>query len=240
MSTINLLPEDYLQRRCQKRSNVMCIALFVIIMVGIGAATLVSGGMDRRMCQERDSVNAAYADARTELARLKNLQDQKRRTVARAKSTSELIERVPRSYVLAVLTNALPENAALSQIGLRPSRRKVLVQTPKVTKFEGATAVQTQTMIEQRVVIVEVTGIAATDVEVAQFMNRLLHDPLLDTVELGYSQEVTIPRATPKGVDIQARQFRITMEIKPGIDVIDILGNQQTKTAMAGLGGANL
>ncbi len=239
MSTINLLPEDYMQRRWQKRSNTMCIGLFIIIMIGIGAAALVSAGKTQRLCQERDSVDAAYAEATTELDRLKDLQDQKRRTVARAKSTSELIERVPRSYILAVLTKALPENAALSQIGLKPSRRKVLVQAPKVTKFDEAT-LQAPTTIEQRIVIVEVTGIAATDVDVAQFMSRLLNDPLLDTVELGYSQEIIIPSKTPKGVDIHARQFRITMEIKPGIDVIDILANQPTKTAMAGHGGANL
>ncbi len=240
MSTINLLPEDYLQRRWQKRSNTMCIGLFVIIMIGIGSATLVSEGKTRRIRQDLDSVDAAYAETTTELGRLKELQDQKRRTVARAKSTSELIERVPRSYVLAVLTRALPENAALSRVGLRPSRRKVIVKAPKVTKFDEATAVRAPTTIEQRVVVVEIIGIAATDVEVAQFMNRLLHDPLLDTVELGYSQEVIIPKKTPKDVDVHARQFRITMEIKPGIDVIDILGNQHTKTAMAGHGGSNL
>ena len=42
MSLINLLPQDYYQRRQGQRTNIMCGVVFAVVMVGIVSASMVS------------------------------------------------------------------------------------------------------------------------------------------------------------------------------------------------------
>ncbi len=226
MSTINLLPEDYIQRRSQHRTNVVCMILLAVVVAGVGAATAVSESNTRNTQQIRDQVNASYEQAATLLAQLRNLEAQKRKKIKKAKATAALLERVPRSYLLAVLTQALPKNASLTEVKLDP-KRKILGQNSKLvkksSKFAAAKGKKKQAPVPQIVVTVEVTGLAATDVEVARFLANLLRNPLLTNVDLGYSQEKVL-RARQKDLpDLNVREFQVTMELRENVDVIDLI-----------------
>ena len=227
MSTINLLPEDYLQGRAQRRANMLCVILFGVVMAGIGGAALVSAENTRNTRQVRDQVDASYAKAADLLMQMQELQAQKRTMIRKAKATADLLERVPRSYVLAVLAEALPENASLVHFALEPKRKpSAAAPAPagdKSSKFAKAKAQQQQqTDPQELVVAVEVVGLAATDVEVATFITNLLRNPMLTSVELSYSQEKVL-RAVQKGQeDLRVREFKVTMELRPGVDVIDL------------------
>ena len=227
MSTINLLPEDYLQGRAQRRANMLCVILFGVVMAGIGGAALVSAENTRNTRQVRDQVDASYAKAADLLMQMQELQAQKRTMIRKAKATAVLLERVPRSYVLAVLAEALPENASLVHFALEPKRKpSAAAPAPagdKSSTFAKAKAQQQQqTDPQELVVAVEVVGLAATDVEVATFITNLLRNPMLTSVELSYSQEKVL-RAVQKGQeDLRVREFKVTMELRPGVDVIDL------------------
>jgi len=217
MSLVNLLPDDYIERRRQHRANVMCLCLFAVVLIGVIGAWLVSEQSRRRTLEVRDRVDASYADAVRLIDQMKELQSQRAKMLAKAEVASSLVERVPRSYLLAQIANALPTGACLVEFSLVPKEVRVAA-TPAEPRASAkfSRAAKGADPGERRLVgLIEIVGRAATDVQVAQFMANLLRQPLLDSVELGYSEEKIIDR-TP------LREFKITMILKPNVDVIEL------------------
>ena len=65
MSTINLIPEDYIRRRVRHRANMLCLALFAVVMTSVVAAAVVSYQSSRHTQQICDQVNTSYAQVTT-------------------------------------------------------------------------------------------------------------------------------------------------------------------------------
>lgn len=219
MSTINLLPEDYIERRAQQRANVLCLILFGVVMAGVVAAAVVSEEQARRVRQTREQVNERYRQASQLIGQIEQLQSKKRQVIAKAQMAAELLERVPRSYLLASLTNALPPGGSLTRVKLetkqpRPKQR----ETKAKSKFRARAIRQGQRQKQAKIdrpplkVTLEVDGLAETDVQVARFIANVQNNPLMKSVELVFSEEKEID-------DVMVRSFRITMELKPGAEV---------------------
>ena len=135
MSTINLLPKDYLLRRVQYRANMICASLFGIVITAILAAGLVSEHHMRRTLQVHGRVNAAYAKATSSISQMRQLELKKKDLLRKAENTASLVEHVPRSYMLAVTTNALPRRAALVRFSL--DTRQVIAKDAASRKYEA-------------------------------------------------------------------------------------------------------
>jgi len=229
MSTINLLPEDYLQRRWQSRANTLCAMLFAVVMAGVGMAALVSEQSLRNTRQIRDKVNSSYAEAAKMLTEMQKLEATKRQMTALAKSTASLLERVPRSYVLAMVAQALPEHCSLVKVELKPNLKKLVAKAsrgPKGSKFEAVKKKQQGPRSTERIqppMMLVVTGHAATDVQVASFIKNLHGNPLLSSVDYNFSQDKALKSTRPDSPKIRVREFKVTMELRPNVDVIDLL-----------------
>jgi Tfp pilus assembly protein PilN len=220
MSTINLLPEDYLKRRAQHHANVVCSILFVVVMGSVVGAALMSEQSAKHTQQVRDSVTASYDEAGRLIEQMQRLESRKGAMLAKAGETASLMERVPRSYLLGVVTNALPTGAGLTQYDLdvkavvtretiESSRAKAAGQRP--TKYGAAGA---RPEPPPTVVTMEVTGLACTDVDVARFIANMARNPLLASVDLVYSEEKVVDK-------LPVREFRVRMELRPGADAIN-------------------
>ena len=221
MSTVNLLPEDYLVRRSQQRANVLCLILFAVVMAGVVGAAVISEQKAARARRDREQVYVEYRRASQLIARMQELEKKKNDVVSKAQMASELLERVPRSYLLAALTNALPASDSLTEVKLLTSRPKVAKATTKhKSKFRarraaraaGAKKAETPAKRPPPEVSVEVTGLALTDVHVAQFISRMHNCPLMRSVELAYSEQEEVDEAV-------VRKFLVTMELKPNATV---------------------
>ena len=237
MSTINLLPDDYMLRRNQKRANMLCVIMFGVVMAGVAAAALVSEQSVRHTKSVLARVNADYNDASKVLAEVQRLRVTKRHMTTKAKATAALLEKVPRSYVLATVARALPEHSSLLQVDLKPGQVKKAAAATKGTKFDKvkkskakgkkkATAADKAADAARRAQapsILEVTGLAATDVEVANFISTLNDNPLMASVDINYTQDAVIKSAHEGAGELQAREFRVTMKLKPNVDVIDLM-----------------
>ncbi len=211
MSTINLLPDDYLKRRAQRRANVMCLVLFVVVMAGVGGAALVSEQSYEHTRTVSRRVDAAYEDAARMIQRMQELERRKGRMLSKAKRTAALMEKVPRSYIIGAITHALPKGASLLKVKMdtrviaeagRSGRRR--------RRKHPARNVQTQTEVELRV-----EGLAWTDVHVARFIANLARDPLIAAVDLIYSEQTEIDDETT------TRKFEIRLEMKKGADAVE-------------------
>ena len=225
MSTINLLPKDYVQRRAERRANVLCISLFVAVMAGVFGAGMVSERNTKQTQDVRDRVNANYAKAAEVLATIQQLEVQKREGVRKAKATASLLERVPRSYVLAVLTQALPKHTSIKELSLKPVRRTRAARTlsKKQSKFAAAKKKAHEQKPPEMVMSLEVLGWATTDMQVGEFIGNLLGSPLLRSVNLDYSREKRVKAKVKGDPDFHVREFKVIMELRPNVDVIDLI-----------------
>jgi len=218
MSTINLLPSDYIESRCRHRTNVMCLALGVIVITAVAAAGVVSERSSSHTQAVRDRVNAAYADAAKLISQMQLLEVQRTQMLRKAQVTSSLVERVPRSTLLAVLTNALPKNCSLVNLDL--DTRHVITAAKPLTKAKAGsklTSASRQSIKNQTSrVEIQITGRATTDVDVARFIANLLGSPLMSSVDLVYSEEKLIDK-------VPVREFQIRLELKANADAIDVL-----------------
>jgi len=142
MSTINLLPEDYQQRRSQHRANVICMMLFGIVISSVGGAALVSerAGQNTRAVCER--INTSYAEAAKLIDEMHHLEAKKRKMLQKAELSAALMERLPRSYVLAMVTNALPEGASLTSLKMSAAAS---MGGPKTSRSPGSSPTSPRT-----------------------------------------------------------------------------------------------
>ncbi len=224
MSTINLLPEDYIQRRAQQRSNILCLGLFGVVMAGTIGAALVGEERAKAARDIREQVSREYEQASRLIAQLQELQAKRQEMIAKAQVAGELRERVPRSYLLATITNALPSGAGLKQLKLKTVVLKPAAPPPAANKFDasaqqrglgaGPAAAPAPSKPPSQKVTIEVTGLAQTDVQVAQFINTMARDPLVDSADLVYSKETEFNK-------VKVREFQVTLELRADAEVED-------------------
>jgi len=218
MSLVNLLPEDYVARQAQKRANVFCTVLFAVVMAGVVAAAVVSERQYRNTRLVSERVNQAYAEAADLIKQLRQLENTRQKLLAKAKLTAGLLERVPRSYLLATVTNALPEGASLTRFELRTRRQVTVRRAPAAkTRYQAAAAKRAAKAKVKATggmsVQLTVVGLAATDVQVARFIAAMARCPLMETVDLVYSQQ-------KKRGNAIVREFRVDLQLKPDADVL--------------------
>lgn len=228
MSTINLLPDDYLENRARRRIVAMCMVLFVIEVAGVVGAWFVTERKQARAVEVSRQIDESYAQAAQQIARLQQLEVQKKTMLRKADVADALVERVPRSALLAVLTNALPTGASLTQVKLETQRSAIIPRTVKDEKPDAKPARgadkkanltseprQQEAPILPSTVSLEVKGLAATDMEVARFIADLARCPLIRSVDLGYSQQRTLAGDS-------LREFLVRIELKEDADAIGL------------------
>ena len=235
MSTINLLPDDYLQQRSQQRANVLCLILFGIVMIGVITAAIHSEEQASQVRVIQSQVAKQYREAGEMIAQMQELEDKKKAVLSKAQMAAELLERVPRSYLLASLTNALPEGSSLVQVKLMTAQAKPLKAKKSQSKFKRRAAARKAKKgasesaelgkpLPLRVTL-EVAGLAETDVQVAQFMANMKANPLIKSVELEHSELEELK-------DGNARSFKVVILLKSDAHV-EILDKSAPATVAA-------
>src|ERR1700733_4154745 len=115
---LSFLPDGYIARKNGRRALVIGFALIFIV----GATIAVTSVRLQRTLGEleaRDAaVNIAYIRAARQFEPVTKNRDQQRRVIEHAVLAAGLIESVPRSNMLAELTNALPAGTSLLEVTL--------------------------------------------------------------------------------------------------------------------------
>src|SRR5690348_12532484 len=98
---LSFLPEDYLERKARRRANILCGALSVVVMGTIGTAFYLSERSMRGLDEELAKVDRRYGEAATDIEAVKRMHAKQRQIVQHAELASALMEKVPRSNLLA-------------------------------------------------------------------------------------------------------------------------------------------
>lgn len=214
MGNINFVPDDYIQNNESRRANFMCVVLFVIVMAAlIGSFTTIK--VRQRECLEQEAnVNARMSDLQEAIRQFEQLQSKRKEMMKTALMTAELIEPVPRSIVLAALTNNLPPGASLGTVHLKQEVSKNRQKTPPArTHYQAAKdkiqGKQPEKLSPERQLEtnIDIGGMAPTDLQVAAYIERLALSPLLERVALVESVEDTVD-------DNVLRNFKLTARLR--------------------------
>jgi Tfp pilus assembly protein PilN len=227
-TTTSFLPEDYLDQKAERRTNMISLSLFAVVMVAVFAAFLVTNRQWSQVKAARASVNEQYEQAAVQIETLNELEQQKNQMLSKARLAAALVERVPRSILLAELINRMPPRLGLLEFELKSQKVKAARKAPKRegstgrigpsrarTREEAAQLRDAKKVEAPRYqVSLTLVGIAPTDVEVSQYITELNTYPLLKDVNLEYSEE-------RKFDGNKMRQFEIKMTLDPRADVRD-------------------
>lgn len=239
---LSFLPDDYLERKAQRRANALCAILFILTMGGIGAAFTVSEKATKKVDTEYSKIDQEYLGEAKRIEQVRQMEEKQKRMKHQADLTASLLEKVPRSFVLAELTNALPQGVFLLDFALESKGKKSAASAdqagPRLTEYEKkklareaarkgtpTTPVGPQPKIYD--VYLKVSGIADTDVQVAQYLSRLSRSKLLKDVNLLVSEEHNDKEAGAK-----MRKFQIEMMIDPEAEVQAAAGVAGTEVEM--------
>jgi Tfp pilus assembly protein PilN len=224
MHQASFLPDDYLALKHDRRTNLICLSLFAVVMIAVFGAFLVTNRQWKTVRQAQTLINSSYQEAAEKIDSLTELESQKEQMLNKAELAAALVERVPRSILLAELINRMPNRLSLLEFDMKSDKLKK--PPPKAEEAEtgrrgGAKAAKTkeeaaqeQKKVEAPRYVVEIglTGVAPSDLEVSRFMAELNAYPLLRDVTLEYSEE--------KEVEGQImRRFNIKMALDPEADV---------------------
>ena len=229
---LSFLPEDYLEQKWKRRAHAVCLVLIGLAGAGIAASWSWEHGHSAKIDAQFTEVENRYNEAARRIAQVKKMNDQQAEVMRHAELTASLYERVPRSNVLAELTMNLPPGMSLVDIEMSSTPHRD--DGPAKTSFDARLAAQqgSQTAIKPPAydVKIAVTGIAVTDVQVAQYITKLRTSPskLFTDVNLVVSDSFEERRADGQKTDASdvRRKWQIEMMLNPHAEV----GND-TKTA---------
>lgn len=219
---LSFLPDDYLEGKRQRRTNVVCGILLVAILGSVLAGFGSIESSLRKAESEHAEIDKQYADAAKRIEQVRQMQEKQRKMAHQAELTASLLEKVPRSFLLAEITNAMPAGVSLMDVRLE-SRVRASQQAAATgkTQFEmkkaamdaagkKPTAPAAQAKLYD--VSMKVMGVADNDVQVAQFMARLNQSKLLKDVNLVISDEYTLNEA-------KMRKFEIDLTVDPAAEI---------------------
>ncbi len=223
----SFLPEDYVSRQHDRRTNVIGLTLFFVVITGVLGAFFVTNQRWSDVQDQQEAINTQYQQAAKEIEQLKRLEEQKAEMLARATLTASLKERAPRSIVLAELLNRMPEQVALTEVELTAKKVKArrapapaagTAQARTRSLAGGGNAGQPAEAKPQPPSYqteLSISGVAETHNSVAAYVSSLQSCPLLSGVELRFSELVMKD-------DRDVNKFRIEARLDASTDAREI------------------
>jgi Tfp pilus assembly protein PilN len=208
-----------------------------VVIGGLAAAFNTSEKATRRIDSEYAAVEAQYVQEAQRIQQVREMQEKQKTMARQAELTASLLERIPRSHMLAEITNNMPAGLSLLELQMESKLRpKPAAATPapanrRPARPGAAPAVTAPPPPEPKLhdVFLKLTGVARTDVQVAQYMNNLSRSPLLRDINLVISDEFVLDKE-------RLRRFQIEMMLDPVAEAPANAGD--SKTVRVELGSA--
>lgn len=210
---VSFLPDDFLARKQRRRTNAICASLFLVVVGAVVAVLWLNKRTLNDLEKQYVEIDQQYQEGAKRIEQVKKMQERQHIMDAQTELSASLLERVPRSRLLAELTNARPQGVSLLELDLNSTQRVVAPppNSPNAA-FDAAKAAaeaKKQAMKpKQYDVALKIQGVAASDVQVAAFISKLGHSKLLKDVNLLVSEEHTVQF-------VKMRKFTIEAKLHP-------------------------
>lgn len=222
-SNDGFLPDDYVQAQAERRTNVLAVSLFAVVMVGVALAYLVTDRTWNDVKSAQESVNVRFDAASDRIAEMTAYENRVSKMVDKAHIAVGLLDSVPRSNLLAEIVGRMPDTLSLTRFKLgtqeiKPPRDKpVAVATlstrqPSSANQAGAGDEVPRPEPRRWSTTIEIEGLAPSLEEVSLFIDALVGVDLFRRVRLDHTLETEID-------DRSMRGFRILFELEPEADI---------------------
>jgi Tfp pilus assembly protein PilN len=245
MVNINFIPDDYIRNNESRRINLICIALLSIILVAIGGAFGAIRMRQRTLNIREASIDTDLTKKKGQIKTIDQLQKQRNTMWSTALMTVELIDPVPKSMLLASLTNSLPKGVSFLRLSLIQKEQAANSQQQKnaANKYEAmkdkektAAAVRSskEKMLDTQI---NIEGVAPSDIEVAAYIEQLSRSALLTDVALVESVQMPNKSSKQDSQEGKMRRFKLSALLRKDIqitekDVEQIAYNSGAETAL--------
>ncbi len=245
MVNINFIPDDYIRNNESRRINLICIALLSIILVAIVGAFGAIRMRQRTLNIREASIDTDLTKKKGQIKTIDQLQKQRNTMWSTALMTVELIDPVPKSMLLASLTNSLPKGVSFLRLSLIQKERAANSQQQKdaANKYEAmqdkektAAAVRSskEKMLDTQI---NIEGVAPSDIEVAAYIEQLSRSALLTDVALVESVQMPNKSSKQDSQEGKMRRFKLSALLRKDIqltekDVEQIAYNSGAETAL--------
>jgi len=216
MVNINFVPDDYIQNNESRRTNFMYLILFAVVMSALGGSFVTIKTRQRALKAKEQLVNTKLARTQEAIQQFEQLRAKRQTMMKTALTTAELLESVPKSVLLASLTNNLPPGVSLLGLKLiqkEPRSESARASTSKYQKTRGEDSAS-QTVSREKLLEthIDIAGLAPSDRQVAAYIQSLSCSSLLDSVALVESKEHKID-------DTVFRKFRLRTNLAKDIQL---------------------
>lgn len=226
MLNINFVPDDYVQSHESRRTNLIYIVLFVIVMSGLFGCFLMIRFRQQALDRTEKQVESQLAAKKEEIKKVERLQKKRNEMWETALTTVGLIEPVARSIILASLTNNLPEGVSLLSLDIRQKESTSGSGSSKTSKSNyeskqgsGGSGVLSKASLESSLQThIDIEGVAPSDLEVAFYIEKLGSSVLFSNVALVESREYRTKDSTEQNVR-KFRHFKLTSVVNKGLNL---------------------
>jgi Tfp pilus assembly protein PilN len=207
MLNINFVPDDYVQNNESRRTNFMYLILFAVVMAALGGSFVTIKIRQSACIAKEGLVNTKMTRIQDTIKQFEELQTKRKAMMKTALTTAQLLDPVPKSVLLASLTNNLPAGVSLLELKLVQKEPKQISRSAPVSKYQAAQAsnasTEPETSLERLLEThIDIGGVAPSDLQVAAYIERLSSSSLLHSVALVESKEHVIE-------DTTFRQFKL-------------------------------
>jgi len=221
MVNINFVPDDYVENTESRRTNLVYLVLFAVMMTALGGSFVAIKMRQNSTSNTEKLISGKMAEMKESIKQFEQLQAKRRTMMTTALTTAELLESVPRSILLASLTNNLPDGVSLLKLGLVQKRSAQAGNAATTSKYRATQARKKagasgaggdgsenpEKFLETHIAI---GGTAQSDLQVARYIEHLTNSTLLDNVALVESKECKLDDKT-------FRQFKLTAMLKDNV-----------------------
>ena len=207
MHDIDFLPRRIIIQRARRQRLVRDSYLVALCVVGLAALGYWRHDCLRQARAELQETSQRSQDVQTRLKILDSLEHQQAELMIKKRIADHLGSRVNTQDVMAELQRLLPTSMALSSLNLETMEVRVPVTRSKSGRTNTSLRVSpagVQPRKEERSlyrVRLVLTGLAPTDVDVANFIGQLAASRLFEDVTMGYAKTVSFRGRS-------AREFR--------------------------------
>ncbi|MCC6833271.1 MAG: PilN domain-containing protein [Thermoleophilia bacterium] len=133
----SFLPRDYVAGKTERRTTLTLLVIFTVVMVAIVSAFMVTSQQWNDVRRQQRLIDASYAEEQVKIQQLRELEEQRAELVDKAEVTTALIDRVPRSVLLAEIVTRMPGRVTLLELNLESKRIRAATPPPAAGGAQG-------------------------------------------------------------------------------------------------------
>ncbi len=231
----SFLPAEYVKNKSQTRANFVALLLFTIVMAGVIGVFVVNHQRWREVSAQAKLISTQFSEEAEKIEQLKGLETQRADLLDRAEVVTALIDRVPRSVMMAEIVRGMPDGMTLTVVDLEGERVKP--PAPKVDpkankgKTKSLSAKSTgkdkeEALAPEKVLppkfrhTLTIEGLADQNEKITDFLANLKASPLFVEVELPLIAATIVDQ-------VEWRKFKITMRLREDADARQVAGTEE-------------